>query len=104
TWPIRGTLHFVAPSDARWMLKCLTPRSMAAANKIKSSLTVKKQLHSTAVSSSSLNTCKARTLRLHFGAPNAERPTPNGEPGPRNSFPLLPSVLHQALQPVQDGL
>jgi len=26
TWPMRSTLHFVAPEDARWMLKLLTPR------------------------------------------------------------------------------
>jgi hypothetical protein len=26
TWPMRGTLHFVAPKDVRWMLKHLTPR------------------------------------------------------------------------------
>jgi hypothetical protein len=26
TWPMRGTLHFVAPEDTRWMLKHLTPR------------------------------------------------------------------------------
>lgn len=26
TWPMRGTLHFVAPGDVRWMLKYLTPR------------------------------------------------------------------------------
>lgn len=26
TWPMRGTLHFVAPADARWMLKLLAPR------------------------------------------------------------------------------
>src|SRR4051812_14549840 len=26
TWPMRGTLHFVAATDARWMLKLLTPR------------------------------------------------------------------------------
>jgi hypothetical protein len=26
TWPMRGTLHFVAAEDARWMLKLLTPR------------------------------------------------------------------------------
>lgn len=26
TWPIRGTLHLVAPADARWMLALLTPR------------------------------------------------------------------------------
>jgi hypothetical protein len=29
TWPMRGTLHFVAPADARWMLKLLTPRIVA---------------------------------------------------------------------------
>ncbi len=29
TWPMRGTLHFVAPEDARWMLKLLTPRIIA---------------------------------------------------------------------------
>jgi hypothetical protein len=29
TWPMRGTLHFVAPADARWMLKLLTPRIIA---------------------------------------------------------------------------
>jgi hypothetical protein len=26
TWPMRGTLHFVSPKDARWMLHHLTPR------------------------------------------------------------------------------
>src|SRR5205085_1525694 len=26
TWPMRGTLHFVAPEDVRWMLQLLTPR------------------------------------------------------------------------------
>jgi winged helix DNA-binding protein len=29
TWPMRGTLHFVAPEDAGWMLKLLTPRVIA---------------------------------------------------------------------------
>jgi hypothetical protein len=26
TWPMRGTLHFVAADDVRWMLRLLTPR------------------------------------------------------------------------------
>lgn len=26
TWPMRGTLHFVAPNDVHWMLGLLTPR------------------------------------------------------------------------------
>ena len=30
TWPMRGTLHFVAAADARWMLELLTPRVIAA--------------------------------------------------------------------------
>ena len=30
TWPMRGTLHFVAAADIRWMLKLLTPRVMSA--------------------------------------------------------------------------
>lgn len=29
TWPMRGTLHFVAPADVRWMLRLLTPRVIA---------------------------------------------------------------------------
>ena len=29
TWPMRGTLHFVAPNDVRWMLELLTPRVIA---------------------------------------------------------------------------
>src|SRR6185503_14545494 len=29
TWPMRGTLHFVAPEDVRWMLALLTPRIIA---------------------------------------------------------------------------
>jgi hypothetical protein len=29
TWPMRGTLHFVAPSDVHWMLQLLTPRILA---------------------------------------------------------------------------
>jgi hypothetical protein len=28
TWPMRGTLHFVTPSDVHWMLKLLTPRML----------------------------------------------------------------------------
>src|SRR6266487_3441278 len=31
TWPMRGTLHFVAPEDIRWMLKLLTSRIIARA-------------------------------------------------------------------------
>ena len=30
TWPMRGTLHFVAPADVRWMLGLLAPRVVAA--------------------------------------------------------------------------
>lgn len=30
TWPMRGTLHFVAPADVRWMLRLLAPRVIAA--------------------------------------------------------------------------
>jgi hypothetical protein len=30
TWPMRGTLHFVAAPDVRWMLQLLTPRVIAA--------------------------------------------------------------------------
>ncbi len=29
TWPLRGTLHFVAAEDARWMLDLLAPRIVA---------------------------------------------------------------------------
>lgn len=29
TWPMRGTLHFVAAADVRWMLQLLTPRILA---------------------------------------------------------------------------
>ena len=29
TWPMRGTLHFVAAKDVRWMLALLTPRVIA---------------------------------------------------------------------------
>ncbi len=29
TWPMRGTLHFVAAEDVRWMLALLTPRVLA---------------------------------------------------------------------------
>jgi hypothetical protein len=31
TWPMRGTLHFVAPEDVRWMLALLSPRVIARA-------------------------------------------------------------------------
>ena len=31
TWPLRGTLHFVAPADVRWMLTSLAPRVIARA-------------------------------------------------------------------------
>jgi hypothetical protein len=31
TWPMRGTLHFVAAADVRWMLALLTPRVVAGA-------------------------------------------------------------------------
>lgn len=29
TWPMRGTIHYIAPEDARWMLEFLTPRVIA---------------------------------------------------------------------------
>ena len=29
TWPMRGTLHFVAANDVRWLLQLLTPRMIA---------------------------------------------------------------------------
>ena len=29
TWPLRGTLHFVAAEDARWMLDLCAPRTLA---------------------------------------------------------------------------
>jgi len=29
TWPLRGTLHFVAAEDVRWMLSLCTPRTLA---------------------------------------------------------------------------
>jgi hypothetical protein len=31
TWPMRGTLHFVAAADVRWLLPLLTPRMVARA-------------------------------------------------------------------------
>ena len=31
TWPMRGTLHFVAAADIRWMTRLLTPRVIAGA-------------------------------------------------------------------------
>jgi hypothetical protein len=31
TWPMRGTLHFVASENAKWMLKLLTPRIISKA-------------------------------------------------------------------------
>ena len=32
TWPMRGTLHFVAAADVRWMLRLLAPRVAGAAS------------------------------------------------------------------------
>ena len=31
TWPMRGTLHFVAAADARWLTELLAPRAVAKA-------------------------------------------------------------------------
>jgi len=31
TWPMRGTLHFVAAADVHWMLDLLTPRILSNA-------------------------------------------------------------------------
>ena len=33
TWPMRGTIHFVAPADVRWMLELLTPRVIPGINR-----------------------------------------------------------------------
>jgi Winged helix DNA-binding domain len=33
TWPLRGTLHFVAAEDARWMIELLGPRTIAASER-----------------------------------------------------------------------
>jgi hypothetical protein len=32
TWPMRGTLHFVAAQDARWMTALLAPRAMTSSS------------------------------------------------------------------------
>ncbi|MGV3526923.1 MAG: winged helix DNA-binding domain-containing protein [Candidatus Sericytochromatia bacterium] len=40
TWPMRGTLHFVAPADIRWMLQLMTPRSLAASAKRQAQLEI----------------------------------------------------------------
>jgi hypothetical protein len=34
TWPMRGTIHFVPPADAKWMLRHLTPRVITRAQSI----------------------------------------------------------------------
>lgn len=34
TWPMRGTLHFLAPEDVKWMLRLLTPRVISKAASI----------------------------------------------------------------------
>src|ERR1700758_3544263 len=31
SWPMRGTLHFLAAADARWMTALLAPRAVASA-------------------------------------------------------------------------
>lgn len=33
SWPMRGTLHFLAAADARWMIELLAPRAAASAAK-----------------------------------------------------------------------
>ncbi|HTU58560.1 MAG TPA: crosslink repair DNA glycosylase YcaQ family protein, partial [Polyangiales bacterium] len=30
TWPLRGTLHFVAAEDVRWLMSLLAPRVISA--------------------------------------------------------------------------
>lgn len=30
TWPMRGTLHFIAPEDSKWLLALTSPRMLAA--------------------------------------------------------------------------
>jgi hypothetical protein len=40
TWPMRGTLHFVAAEDARWMLTLMTPRIVAGAKKRREQLDI----------------------------------------------------------------
>ena len=43
SWPMRGTLHFVAPEDLRWMLRHLTPKviTRGASNYRKAGLNAK---------------------------------------------------------------
>ncbi|GAA0472305.1 hypothetical protein Ade02nite_51960 [Paractinoplanes deccanensis] len=38
TWPMRGTVHFVPPEDAHWMLELMGSRSLAGAAKRRESL------------------------------------------------------------------
>jgi hypothetical protein len=35
TWPMRGTIHFVAPEDARWMLRLLASKRIAKDNTLR---------------------------------------------------------------------
>jgi hypothetical protein len=40
TWPMRGTLHFVAATDVRWMLKLMTPRIVQNSKKRRQQLEI----------------------------------------------------------------
>jgi hypothetical protein len=58
TWPMRGTLHFVSPSEVRWMLKYLTPHIVArAASRFR-------QLH---LDDATFNRCRAILEKLLRG-------------------------------------
>ncbi|HEU4715616.1 MAG TPA: winged helix DNA-binding domain-containing protein [Candidatus Saccharimonadales bacterium] len=40
TWPMRGTLHFLAAEDARWITQLLAPRALAAATSRRKQLAI----------------------------------------------------------------
>ncbi len=35
TWPMRGTLHFLAAADVHWMLELLTPRILQVRRRVR---------------------------------------------------------------------
>ena len=62
TWPMRGTIHFIAAADARWMLALLAPRVMRGAQSRLRQLEIDAPLLATSAARSGCTTlCNSRT-------------------------------------------
>jgi hypothetical protein len=95
TWPMRGTLHFVAAADARWMLELLTSRVRAHAAG---------RLTRVGLNAATLSRCRAICREVLGGGRQMTRPELFAAFAANGIAPDAQRGIHIVWQLAQEGL